>query len=116
MYDSDMAVQELYRLTVQDATISDRQKKKLLKDYPHNTEQAAAHLIATLLCFALERTFVRRTPGNIEQAAAQHQKCLAVYTQLFPDQPDMLSAKQADLRMLYSQVGAHITPPILRIA
>ncbi len=54
--------------------------------------------------------------GNIEQAAVQHQKCLAVYTQLFPDQPDMLSAKQADLRMLYSQVSAHITPPILRIA
>ena len=26
MYDSDMAVQELYRLTVQDASISDRQK------------------------------------------------------------------------------------------
>lgn len=64
MYDSDMAVQELYRLTVQDATISDRQKKKLLKDYPCDTEQATAHLIATLLCFAMERTFVRRTPGN----------------------------------------------------
>ena len=64
MYDSDMAVQELYRLTVQDATISDRQKKKLLKGYPCDTEQDAACLIATLLCFAMERSFVRRTPGN----------------------------------------------------
>ena len=64
MYDSDMAVQELYRLTVQDATISDRQKKKLLKGYPCDTEQDAACLIATLLCFAMERTFVRRTAAN----------------------------------------------------
>ena len=64
MYDSDMAVQELNRLTVQDATISDRQKKKLLKAYPCDIEQDAACLIATLLCFSMERTFVRRTPGN----------------------------------------------------
>ena len=64
MYDSDMAVQELYRLTVQDATISDRQKKKLLKEYPCDTEQESAQLIATLLCFAMERTFVRRTAAN----------------------------------------------------
>lgn len=64
MYDSDMAAQELYRLTVQDATISDRQKKKLLKAYPRDAEQDAARLIATLLCFSMERTFVRRTQGN----------------------------------------------------
>lgn len=64
MYDSDMAVQELYRLTVQDATISDRQKKKLLKEYPCDTEQESAQLIAALLCFAMERTFVRRTAEN----------------------------------------------------
>ena len=64
MYDSDMAVQELHRLTVQDTTISDRKKKKLLKGYPCDTKQDVACLIATLLCFAIERTFVRRTPGN----------------------------------------------------
>ena len=64
MYDSDMAVQELYRLTMQDATISDRQKKKLLKGYPCDTEQESAQLIAALLCFAMERTFVRRTAEN----------------------------------------------------
>lgn len=65
MYDSDMSVQELYRLTVQDATISERQKKKLLKGYPYDTEQDAACLIATLLCFSMERTFVRRTLRNM---------------------------------------------------
>lgn len=64
MYDSSMAVQELYRLTVQDATISDRQKKKLLKGYPCDSEQESAPLIATLLCFSMERTFVRRTAEN----------------------------------------------------
>lgn len=49
MYDMDMAVQELYRLTVQDATISDRKKEKLLKAYPCDTEHTSAQLIATLL-------------------------------------------------------------------
>jgi len=64
MYDSDMAVQELYRLTVQDTTISDQKKNKLLKGYPCDTEQESAQLIATLLCFSMERTFVRRTAAN----------------------------------------------------
>ncbi|MBQ3156375.1 MAG: tetratricopeptide repeat protein [Clostridia bacterium] len=64
MYDSDMAVQELYRLTVQDTTISDRKKNKLLKGYPCDTEHTSAQLIATLLCFSMERTFVRRTAAN----------------------------------------------------
>ena len=54
--------------------------------------------------------------GNMEQAAIQHRKCLAIYAELFPDQPDMLSAKQADLRMLYEQVGAYIAPSMLQIA
>ncbi len=54
--------------------------------------------------------------GNVEQASAHHQKCLAIYAELFRDKLDMLLAKQADLRMLYSQVGAPIAPPIPRIA
>ena len=70
MYDSDMAAQELYRLTVQDSTISDRQKKKLLNTYPCITEHDIAKLIAALLCFAMERTFIRRTPGNTALMAA----------------------------------------------
>ena len=54
--------------------------------------------------------------GNMEQAAIQHRKCLAIYSTLFPDQPDILSAKQADLQMLYEQVSTHIAPSIPRIA
>lgn len=54
--------------------------------------------------------------GDVEQATIQHRKCLAIYAELFPDQPDMLSAKQADLRMLYEQVGTYIAPSIPRIA
>ena len=54
--------------------------------------------------------------GNMEQAAIQHRKCLAIYAELFPDQPNMLSAKQAELLMLYEQVGTNIAPSIPRIA
>ncbi|MBQ3157907.1 MAG: tetratricopeptide repeat protein, partial [Clostridia bacterium] len=54
--------------------------------------------------------------GNVEQAAIQHRKCLAIYSALFPDQPDILSAKKADLRLLYEQIGAIMTSSATRIA
>lgn len=54
--------------------------------------------------------------GNVEQAAIQHRKCLAIYSTLFPDQPDILSAKKSDLRLLYEQVNAIMTPSATRIA
>lgn len=54
--------------------------------------------------------------GNVEQATTKHRKCLAIYAELFPDQPNMLSAKQAELLMLYEQVGTNIAPSIPRIA
>ena len=54
--------------------------------------------------------------GNVKQAMVQHRKCLAIYSALFPDQPDILSAKKSDLRLLYEQVGAIMTPSATRIA
>ena len=71
MYDSDMAVQELNHLTVQNATISDWKKNKLLKGFPCKTEHTSAQLIATLLYFSLERTFVRRTPDDMALMTAR---------------------------------------------
>ena len=54
--------------------------------------------------------------GNMEQAAIQHRKCLAIYAELFPDQPNLLAAKQGDLRVLYEQLGAYLTSAVSRIA
>ena len=60
MYDSCMAVQEVYALLVQDSTISDKVKKQLSRRYPCKDEQCEAAFLSAVLCFAMERTFVKR--------------------------------------------------------
>ncbi len=60
MYDSAMAVQEIYHILVQDSTISDKLKNNLTKNYPCNTDSEEAVFLASILCFGMERTFVKR--------------------------------------------------------
>lgn len=52
MCDSAMAIQEIYKILIQDGTISDQKKEQLTQDYPcHTSEEQAAFL---RLFFALE--------------------------------------------------------------
>ncbi len=60
MYDSAMAVQEVYNILVQDTTISDKAKNQLLQNYPCETEMDEARFLISALCFGMERTFVKR--------------------------------------------------------
>ena len=60
MYDSAMAVQEVYNILVQDTTISDKLKNRLLQNYPCETEIDEAMFLTSALCFGMERTFVKR--------------------------------------------------------
>ena len=60
MYDSAMAVQEVYNILVQDTTISDKAKNQLLQNYPCATEMDEAIFLTSALCFGMERTFVKR--------------------------------------------------------
>ena len=60
MYDSAMAVQEVYNILVQDTTISDKLKNRLLQNYPCETEMDEAMFLTSALCFGMERTFVKR--------------------------------------------------------
>ena len=66
MYDSALAVKELYDLLVWDMSVSDETKKELTKHFPCETEQDKAALIGSILCFAMERNFVKRN-SNIKQ-------------------------------------------------
>lgn len=50
MYDSAMAVQEVYNILVQDTTISDKAKEQLLQNYPFETELDEANLPILLHC------------------------------------------------------------------
>ena len=60
MYDSAMAVQEIYNTLVQDTTISDKIKMQLSRYYPRTAEESGAEFLAEVLCFGMERNFVKR--------------------------------------------------------
>jgi len=60
MYDIGMATQELHDLVSLDSSISEREKKALLHSYPTNADSDDAKLTAEILCFSMERTFVKR--------------------------------------------------------
>ena len=62
MYDSSMAAQEVYRLLMQDDTISERVKKECSRHYPCDSREDEASFIADVLCFGMEREFIKRDP------------------------------------------------------
>lgn len=60
MYDKAMAIQEIHDLLIQDPTVSDETKKKLTITYPCSDDEGKASFICNVLCFAMERNFVKR--------------------------------------------------------
>ena len=50
MYDSAMAIQEIYKILIQDGTISDQKKEQLTQDYPCHTSEEEAAFLASVLC------------------------------------------------------------------
>ena len=70
MYDSAMAVQEVYNILVQDTTISDKAKEQLLKNYPCESKMDEAFFLTSALCFGMERSFVKRDANTKNLLAA----------------------------------------------
>lgn len=64
MYDSNMACQKIYDLILYDNDISEKQKKKLIENYPCESTYDEAELIAEALCFGMTRTFIKKTTEN----------------------------------------------------
>ena len=64
MYDSDMAVQEIYDLVVFDTTISDGTKTKLTDGHPFSNSEEKVDFLCAVLCFSMERNFIKRETGN----------------------------------------------------
>lgn len=60
MYDDAMAVQEIYHILIQDSSISDKVKSELTSHYSCEDESEEAIFLADVLCFGMERTFVKR--------------------------------------------------------
>lgn len=60
MYDSAMAVQEVYNILIQDTTISDKAKEQLLQNYPCESIMDEAVFLTSALCFGMERAFIKR--------------------------------------------------------
>ena len=53
MCDSAMAIQEIYKILIQDGTISDQKKEQLTQDYPCHTSEEQAAFPVCLLRFPL---------------------------------------------------------------
>lgn len=70
MYDSAMALQEIYNILVQDTTISDKAKGQLLQSYPCETEIDEARFLTSALCFGMERSFVKRDSNTKQMLSA----------------------------------------------
>ena len=70
MCDSAMAIQEIYKILIQDGTISDQKKEQLTHDYPCHTSEEQAAFLASVLCFGMERTFVKRNAATKKLLAA----------------------------------------------
>lgn len=70
MCDSTMAIQEIYKILIQDGTISDQKKEQLTQDYPCHTSEEQAAFLASVLCFGMERTFVKRNAATKKLLAA----------------------------------------------
>lgn len=70
MFDSAMAIQEIYKILIQDGTISDQKKERLTQDYPCHTSEEQAAFLASVLCFGMERTFVKRNAATKKLLAA----------------------------------------------
>ena len=64
MYDSDMAVREIYDLVIYDTTISDGVKQKLTAGYPFSNSKEKADFLCAVLCFSMERSFIKREAGS----------------------------------------------------
>ena len=71
MYDSDMAVQEIYDLVVFDTTISDGTKTKLTDGHPFSNSEEKAYFLCAVLCFSMERNFIKRETDNKKLTSIQ---------------------------------------------
>lgn len=71
MFDSDMAVQEIYNLVVYDTTISDGVKQKLTVGYPFSNSKEKADFLSAVLCFSMERSFIEREAGSKKLTAGK---------------------------------------------
>ena len=64
MYDSNMAVRDIYDLVVYDTTISEGVKQKLTVGYPFPNSKEKADFLCAVLCFSMERSFIKREAGS----------------------------------------------------
>lgn len=60
MYDINMAVSNLYNLIAYDTTVSEQKREKIYEKYPYSKDNEKSEFISRMLCFSIERNFVKR--------------------------------------------------------
>ena len=71
MVDGDMAMQEIYDLVVFDTTISDGTKQRLASGYPFPNSEEKAVFLCAVICFSMERNFIKRNAGSQKLTAGK---------------------------------------------
>ena len=99
MCDSAMAIQEIYKILIQDGTISDQKKEQLTQDYPCHTSEEQAAFFASVLCFGMERTFVKRNAATKKLLAAG--TLSPVSSMIIPGNRDLFFRKSFSLQRLH---------------
>ena len=106
LYDKEMAASRLKELLLSDTTISDSQKKKLLKSYGTDTDSQIALFISELLLFAMERKFVKRETDKKLLSVGEYSPVIADY--IFENDPPMpcrfFCGRDAELEKLHDEL------------
>lgn len=87
LYDKEMAASKLKELLLNDTTISESQKNKLLKKYGVDTDAQVADFIADLLLFSMERKFVKRESDKKLLTMGEYSPVIADY--IFENDPPL---------------------------
>ena len=110
MYDSVMAVQEVYNILVQDTTISDKAKERLLQNYPCETQMDEAVFLTSALCFSMERAFIKRDASTKNLLSAGNLSPVVkdfIYDGGTPKPCRHFCGRENELEILHQLLGNH---------
>lgn len=109
IYDIGNAMNELKTLLLQDASISEIQKKELLDTYDDSSPEGQASFIANILLFALERNFVPREKNALQVVEASKSPALAdyIYENSIPKPCKFFCGRDTELNELHTALTTH---------
>lgn len=109
IYDIGNTMIELKTLLLQDASISEIQKKQLLDTYDDSSPEGQSSFIANILLFALERNFVPREKNALQVIEESKSPVLAdyIYENSIPKPCKFFCGRDTELEELHTAITTH---------